>query len=184
MWPWGHLAFGYLCYSLGSRIGTRTSPGDRDTLALAVGTQFPDLIDKPLAWWVGVLPGGRTLTHSLLVAVPLVALGIAVGRRYGFGLPAVAFGVGYGTHLVGDAIGPLTAGRYGELAFLLWPATPTVVYEGEASLLWHLTTITLSPLFVLEGLLVALVVGLWIADGAPVLSALPSVVSDTDEDRR
>lgn len=57
MWPWGHVGAGYLVYTL-LRRHTGERPAGAAVLALAVGTQFPDLVDKPLGWTVGLLPGG------------------------------------------------------------------------------------------------------------------------------
>ena len=65
MWPWGHLAVGYLVYSGLSRWRFGRLPGSVATLAVALGTQLPDLVDKPLAWTVNVLASGRSLAHSL-----------------------------------------------------------------------------------------------------------------------
>ena len=61
MWPWEHLAFGYLLWSLWLRARGRSLPGDWEALVLVFATQLPDLVDKPLAWQLGVLPGGRSL---------------------------------------------------------------------------------------------------------------------------
>jgi hypothetical protein len=74
MWPWGHLALGYLLYSPFARARFGRPPTDRATLLLAFGTQLPDLVDKPLAWRLDVLPAGRTLGHSLLSVVAVSAL--------------------------------------------------------------------------------------------------------------
>ena len=60
MWPWGHLALGYLLHSPLARARFGRPPTDRATLLLVIGTQLPDLVDKPLAWWLGVLPAGRS----------------------------------------------------------------------------------------------------------------------------
>ena len=60
MLPWGHLAVGYLAYSLAVRVRSGGPPAGLAVAALAVGTQFPDLIDKPLVSWVSVLPSGRS----------------------------------------------------------------------------------------------------------------------------
>jgi membrane-bound metal-dependent hydrolase YbcI (DUF457 family) len=169
MWPWGHLAFGYLLYSIGRRIGRRPRPDSHSVLSLVLGTQLPDLIDKPLAWWVPILPGGRTLGHSLVFAVPLVVVLAVLARRRRAGRLVVAFAVGYASHLVGDLLEPLAVGNYWELNILLWPLTPTVLYDSEPSLLWHLANITPSPVFLAEAGLGAFVVALWIADGAPIL---------------
>ena len=48
--PWGHLAIGYLCLSLAIRARWRVPPQGPAVIAVAIGTQLPDLIDKPLAW--------------------------------------------------------------------------------------------------------------------------------------
>jgi hypothetical protein len=123
MWPWEHLAFGYVLYSAVARL-RGGPPGTREALAVAVGTQFPDLVDKPLAFR-GVVETGLTPTHSLLVAVPLsVGVWLAAARR---GAPAVglAFAVGYGSHLVGDAVYHALLGGSVAAWFLLWPVVPT-----------------------------------------------------------
>ena len=49
MWPWEHLAFGYVLYSLGVRTLRGRTPRGPPVLVLAVATQVPDLLDKPLA---------------------------------------------------------------------------------------------------------------------------------------
>jgi len=180
MWPWGHLAFGYLLYSLGLRAGQRTSPTDQQAIALALGTQLPDLIDKPLAWWIPLLPGGRTLGHSLVFAVPLVLVLGWIGRRRGRLSWVVAFVVGYASHLVGDLYLAVASGNYHELAILLWPLTPTVVYDSQPSVLWHLSSITLSPLFLAELGLGVFVVVLWLADGSPGVGPIRRLLGRSD----
>jgi len=176
MWPWGHLAVGYVLYSLGVRARTRSSPDGWNVLALALGTQFPDLVDKPLAWWFGVLPGGRTLAHSLLVLVPTLLVLWLLARRWGEAPRVTAFGVGWLSHLFGDALVPFLVGSRRELAFLLWPVTPTVVYDSQPGLLWHLANVSLSPGFLAELALGGLVVVLWLVDGRPLLSDLLALV--------
>lgn len=79
MWPWEHLAVGYIGYSLSVRLAGRGVPRPRPVVALAVGTQFPDLVDKPLSWTLGVLPSGHSLAHSLFAALPLATLAVTVG---------------------------------------------------------------------------------------------------------
>lgn len=120
MWPWQHAAIGYIAYSLYCRARGRT-PSDRAVLAVVLGSQFPDLIDKPLGWGLGVIAGGRGFAHSVLVAVPtcLVVVGISAHKRklaYG-----TAFSVGYLLHLPADSLN--THLYHGELPtnFLLWP---------------------------------------------------------------
>lgn len=167
MWPWGHLAAGYLLYSLGVRLsGDR--PRDYPTLALAFGTQFPDLVDKPLAWTLGVLPNGRSLTHSLLTAAVLLAvLRVVLGRR-GYGSVWAAFGVGYLSHIAGDVLVLVATDQYYFLGFLVWPLVPgygTV----EKNIFGELSRIDPTALPPASVALAAAVFALWAADGLPGL---------------
>ena len=176
MWPWGQLAVGYLLYSVFVHLRFRRRPGDRATVALALGTQFPDLVDKPLAWTVAVLPNGRSLTHSLLVAILLISVLQLVLRWRGSGELGTAFGIGYLSHLFADALYPVFAAEYYQLAFLGWPALPAVEYSTEGSFSAHLSELSLDSFVAAElGLGVAVFV-LWLADGAPglrVVAAIP-----------
>jgi hypothetical protein len=117
MFPLAHAAFGYLVYAL---LGHSPDP-DRSVLAaLALGTQFPDLVDKPLANR-RLLSSGRSLTHALPVALPLLAgLRRLTDRRAGSDL-ATAFVVGYLTHLAGDFLEPLARREWETLRPLGWP---------------------------------------------------------------
>ena len=58
MWPWGHLAAGYPVYTAYTRLHTGDPPADVPALVALLGTQLPDLVDKPLA----VLPTVRSLS--------------------------------------------------------------------------------------------------------------------------
>ncbi len=138
MFPLGHAAFAYLSY-VGLAAATRRPLPVRWALVpLAVGSQLPDLLDKPLAFH-GVLASGRSLGHSALVAGLRVAAVWALARRAGAWsagrllehAPA-AFAVGYLSHLLGDAVEALVAGQYGDPTFLLWPVLPPVLYPGDA----------------------------------------------------
>lgn len=161
MWPWEHVAVAYLLCSAGTRAGlggewwgdrTDDDAGDRsatplrrgaagptDAVAVAVvlGALFPDLVDKPLAWVVGVLPGGRSLAHSLLVAVPVVLLVGLASRRERATAVGVAFAVGYLSHLPLDVLASGVLGDGFDLGFLLWPLTPTATGPPDAPALLH-----------------------------------------------
>ena len=66
-----------------------------------LGSLAPDLVDKPPAWVMKLTPSGRYLGHSLPSCLVLSMAAAAVfGRRAGVG-----FGLGYLSHLVGDAEG-------------------------------------------------------------------------------
>jgi len=175
MYPWGHLAFGYVLYSLSRRLGGRSAPKGGAVIWLVVGTQFPDLVDKPLAWYAGVLPNGRSLTHSILVACILLTVAVYLSRRTDQ-LDGMAFAVGYASHLFGDALRPLVAGDYERIAFLLWPLVPPLDYSTGGSLGAHLDQLALDGAPGTELAFGALVALLWIRDGAPGLGTLLSVL--------
>lgn len=178
MWPWEHLAFGYVLYTLGRRGLGEGPPSDWPVLALAVGTQFPDLIDKPLAWEFGVLPSGLSLAHSLLFALPVTAAAVAVATRGGRRPVGTAFSVGYLSHLLGDVLySPLTGGEL-SMGFLLWPLVPRPAGNGEllatVGRLWvsfveFLGTPRGRLYLAAELAFLALAFGLWLWDGAPGL---------------
>lgn len=183
MWPWGHLAFGYLLYSLSRRSLRSGVITGRDVVVLAVATQLPDLIDKPLAWALSVFPSGYALAHSVFLALPLgiAVLALAVRRRrLGLGL---AFTVGYWSHLAGDVLLAIALEKPYTITRVLWPV---VVLPGSHTSLgtieqvtyyavqfFELLATTENPMVyvVYLGPPVAAAI-LWIVDGAPVVREL------------
>jgi hypothetical protein len=111
MWPWEHLAAGYLLYSLGVRAFGRDPPSDGAAVALVIASLLPDLVDKALSWGLGWFPSGYAVGHSAFVAVP-VGLGVLLAG-YWFSRPrwGVAFVVGYWAHLLADVANPLRNGE-------------------------------------------------------------------------
>ena len=104
MWPWGHFAVAYLSYV----AIVRMRGGEQrlwPLVAVAFGSQLPDLVDKPLAWTFAVLPSGRSLMHSLFAALVVVAVAYWVARRIQREEIAVALGVGTVSHSLSD-LGP------------------------------------------------------------------------------
>jgi len=121
--PWDHAAFSYVAFSLFLHAVYRESPTASQAIVVVFASLLPDLVDKPLAWQFGVLEGGRTLGHSIFLAVPLsVAIGL-FARSRGTPLLGWAFAFGYLLHLPGDVIPPFI--RQGELKvdIVLWPVT-------------------------------------------------------------
>jgi hypothetical protein len=149
MWPWGHLAVGYLVYVFGWRRSWR-APDGASVLVLVVATQLPDLIDKPLSWTFGILSHGRSLGHSLLVVTALILCVFAVAKRTDTTPLGTAFAIGYLTHLLGDALYPLLNGEWDALSFLLWPILTMEAYETTPSILSHFLTLTPTPSVVFE----------------------------------
>jgi len=188
MWPWGHLAVGYIAYAAYTRYRHDEHPRAVPVVALAVGTQLPDLIDKPLAYSVGALPEGRSLAHSLVVAVPVCLLALAFARREtGWRSGAgVAVAIGYGTHLFGGSVRELATLDLDALSFLAWPILAAPDYE-TGSFDGHLEQFVesasrlgageLTP-FGAEWLLFALMVGLWLWHRAPPIGAVLTALRD------
>ncbi|WP_423747212.1 metal-dependent hydrolase (plasmid) [Haladaptatus sp. SPP-AMP-3] len=166
MWPWGHLAVGYLCYSLWCRYRNRP-PSALGAVTVAVGTQFPDLIDKPLAWTFALLPTGRSLTHSVFTAGLLLAALWVGARRYEKHLPLGAFAIGYLSHLAMDAVKPVMNGNFGDTSFLLWPVLSQPAYSTPKSFLAHFAEFEPTPFVLLQFALAGVALVVWMFDGAP-----------------
>ncbi len=176
MWPWEHLAVGYLLFSPSVRLSAARAPTGVEAVVLAVATQLPDLIDKPLAWWLGVLPSGLSLGHSVFFAVPAVAVGGALAARAGVPGVGLAFGVGYLSHLAGDVLFNSLGGRL-RVGFLLWPLVSRPSREGTALIarvaaLWgdfgaFLATPVGRLYLLAEAAVLLLAAALWVADGLP-----------------
>lgn len=180
MWPWEHLACGYLAFSLLSRVVGDGRPTGRQAVAVAVGSQFPDLVDKPLGWGTTLLPSGISLAHSLLFAVPTSVAVVLVARRLGAAGVGWAFAVGYLAHLPGDVVYPMALGAPPRLAFLLWPLIPAPASAPVAipAYVWHLLDRFLDLLatprgrvyLVAELCLLGGTALVWLLDGHPPLS--------------
>jgi len=138
MFPWTHAAFGYALFVLLAgalvALGLRGRLSKAELLAVVFATQLPDLVDKPLAWWFALIPSGRSLAHSLVLAVPLSLAVLAVARHRGHAEVGLAFAVGYASHLVGDVYVAVYYWRVEEFTFLLWPVLPAYPYDDYAGL--------------------------------------------------
>ncbi|GGO00960.1 metal-dependent hydrolase [Haloarcula pellucida] len=144
MYPWTHAAFGYLLV-VGLALVFRRRVSRAELAAVLVATQLPDLVDKPLAWWVGAIPSGRSLAHSLVLAVPLSALVLAVAWHRAHPEVGVAFWLGYASHLLGDTYVALYYWRVEEFTFLLWPFLPAYPYDSAIGLGELLRAVEGSP---------------------------------------
>jgi hypothetical protein len=187
VWPWEHAALGYLLYSVPARLlasgvaargerpwGERLAPAA--LAALAVGTQAPDLVDKPLAWSVGALPSGTSLAHSVLVALPVTLLAVVAGRRRD-SAAGVAFAVGYWSHLLGDVVYPVAVGGGLAPGAVLWPLVrgpadpPVGLFARTGDLLGALAETLAGPrgrrYLAGEAVLLGGAALAWLVDGAP-----------------
>ena len=185
MWPWEHLAFGYVLWSGYVHLRRRRGARADEALAVAFGTQLPDLIDKPLAWTFDVLPSGISLAHSLTLALPAAAAALLLGRRTDRMGAAAAFIVAYASHLLGDALYPFVWGHGFSLAFLFWPLVPAGSPTTQGflsnflyyldSFLASLATSTGALYIGLETALLGAALALWLSDGMPGLRAVLSL---------
>jgi hypothetical protein len=177
MWPWEHLALGYLLVSVAYSVGSERRPTSAEALVVVLGTQLPDLIDKPLAWTFSVLPSGLSLGHSLLFALPVSVAVLLYARARGRPWIGVAFGIAYGSHLLGDVLFTVLTGGGLVTGFLLWPLVPTTPDAGAGfaaqfvALLGSFRTFLATPtgrLYLLfeVGLLVSAALA-WYRDGRP-----------------
>lgn len=132
MLPLGHAAIAYLCYVGYAVVSTHRLPARSALLSLFLGSQLPDVIDKPLAYW-NVLTYGRSLAHSvfsflLISALVWWAAQRLQGRwnrttwqdRIRLTAPA-GLAIGYGSHLLGDSYRVVLTGQYADARFLFYP---------------------------------------------------------------
>jgi hypothetical protein len=191
MWPPEHLALGYLLYSVSDRVLSEDRPTDATALVLAFATQLPDLVDKPLAWTFGVLPGGLTLAHSLFTAVPVCVAVYLITRWRTKRDLGVAFAVGYGSHLLGDMLYALLTGGGLAYRFLFWPLLGRQVGE-ETSFAGEFSTLVadfgsflVTPRGTLYLLFEAFFLGvtflLWLSDGRPGPGVLRRTAGASDD---
>jgi len=124
----------------------RTLPSPVFIGAVFVGSQFPDLIDKPLAHEFGVIPSGRVFMHSLPPAL-LVWIGVAwYGWRTDRPRLSAAFITGHASHILADNYRAFQGPTPSIPPDMLWPITaaaprPAVPYwAGPNSINLHLWT--------------------------------------------
>ncbi|WP_436926714.1 metal-dependent hydrolase [Halosimplex amylolyticum] len=187
MWPWEHLAVGYLLYSVVARTAYRRLPDAAGTILVAFGTQFPDLIDKPGSWVFGVLPSGTSVAHSVFVALPVSILAIGLARWRGTPTLGVAFAVGYLSHLLGDVLYSVLLGGEPAVGAVTWPLGPPPAEANEpvvpivvrlfSQFADHLASPAGFAYVVLEIVLLSLALALWARDGMPGVNLIHRVRS-------
>ena len=176
MLPWGHLALGYLWYAVWGRLGSGSLPAGTGAIAVALGSQAPDL-DKVLAWWFGVIPNGRSLAHSVLTAAVVLVIvrryAVACGRNH----QGNVFALGSLSHLLGDALYPLLSGNLSALGFLAWPVVPAIEYDHTGGFLAFFTSLDFGVTFWAELGLFVVAFAVWSVDGRPGLGLCREQVS-------
>lgn len=164
MFPIGHLAVGYLSVALVQRIRGRPLPNGWLLAVTLFGSQLPDLVDKPLVY-VGVLASGRSLGHSLLVVLPVLAVVYRLSAQSGNSEYGLAFVLGVLSHYVGDTYRLLLAGDWYAARFLLWPVVPPIDYPSDGIPPWIRVINSIGdPRFTFQYALAALALGIWLYD--------------------
>lgn len=176
MWPWEHVAVGYLLYSLGRRALGADPPSDGAAVAVAVAALLPDLIDKPLSWGLRLFPSGYAVGHSVLLAVPVGLASVVLADRFGRRWLGVAVLVGYWSHLVADVLAPLRRSSAPLPSRVLWPLVPQAPYDRRLGIRRGLVYLGefVSSISSWEAALAYLLVPLpavvvWVVDGLPGL---------------
>jgi hypothetical protein len=154
-----------------------------DAYAVLVGSQFPDLIDKPGSWLFDILPSGVSLAHSVFIAVPVTTLVIIESRRRNQTAAGLAFSTGYLSHLPSDALyGTIARGSPPSYRVFLWPIAPKTTsspggfltnvryyFDMYQSMRNHPNVVWFV---VFEVLFLSTAIVLWIADGKPGIGLL------------
>lgn len=182
MWPWGHFAVAYVLYSLYARGRFGRPPRPEPVLAVVVGSQLADLIDKPLAWGFGVMPSGRAIAHSLLFAGVLIVVVYAVAFTIGRVETATAFVLAHLSHLLADLPPRFFLGYLFGTEFLFWPFLPRQSFNYNERLFEPPEVIELivTPLtdpivfMIFELVLFGFAIALWYVDGCPGLGYVSS----------
>jgi len=176
MWPLGHAAVAYLLVSYGGEWGWLPRPDFALVATVLFASQTPDLIDKPLAWYLPVLPAGRSLGHSLFLLLPVCLLAVAIGRRRGWPALGLAVTLGLLSHVALDVTPALWGGE--GWRFLVWPIRSIDGFDTAPSILAMLEANLDDPWFQLEFVLAGLALVRWRGDGYPGLAWLRA-----DDDR-
>ncbi len=175
MLPWGHFGVAYILYSLYARGRFGRAPRPEAVLAVLVGSQLADLIDKPLAWGLGLFPGGRAIAHSLLFAAVLIVVVYAVAFTIGRVETATAFLLAHLSHLLADLPPRFFLGYPFGTEFLFWPFLPRQTFNyNERSFeppgpVEAIVTPLTDPFsyMLFELVLFGLAIVLWYVDGCP-----------------
>jgi hypothetical protein len=121
MFPVEHFLVAFLPVLMYVLVIDRRLPSVRLTAVVFIGSQFPDLVDKPLAYQFGLIPSGRVFMHSLPIALPFLIGIIIYGWKTERNRLSVGFAFAYVSHLVADNYGPLFGPHPRIRPDLLWP---------------------------------------------------------------
>lgn len=183
MYPWEHLLVGYLSFSIYAHLRYREPPSGGEAVGAAIGSQLPDVIDKPLAWTFSVVETGYSIGHSIFVAPGIVLASIGLARRLDRPRVGIAIVIAYLSHLTTDIVYPVVYGRSIEPRVVLWPVASPPPSGETAGLLERSVHYVLrierellagdATVFVaVQVILGCSVLLLWFSDGCPGMREL------------
>ena len=147
MRPIEHFIVALLPVLVGVLAVTRRLPSLQFTGVVFIGSQFPDLIDKPLALELGLIPTGRVFMHSLPTAIPVLLVVAWYGWRTKRSHLSAGFIFAHLSHILADNYRVLTGPEPSIPPDLLWPLTqatprpPLPYWAGAKSINIHLWTL-------------------------------------------
>lgn len=154
MLPVAHAAIGILTYAAVQLSRDWRALILRSGVAATLGSQLPDLIDKPLAYYA-LLPSGRSLAHSLFFVATLATL-LYFLTPDEYRTSALAVCVATTAHIVTDAHHALLTDPLTTLpGYLLWPLTTAPRYGDPAAPWVRVLHIYSHPTFSIQPLLLA-----------------------------
>lgn len=124
--PVRHVVIAFLPVLAYVLVRDRELPSLRLVAIVAVGSLFPDLIDKPLAYEASLIPSPRVFMHSLPFAVPLVGIVCVYAWKTDRKRAGGVFAFAYFSHLVADNYEELAGPEAQIPSDLLWPFLPPV----------------------------------------------------------
>ena len=110
------------CYTV---VRRRRIPSGAVVLTAVWAGLFADLVDKPLAWQLGLIPSGRMVAHSLVLSVPLIVGVLLSTVRINHLQYGLVFAWGHLSHIAVDFSSVLSRGTESYwFPNLFWPLLP------------------------------------------------------------
>ena len=158
MFPPGHFLVAFLPVCAYVLLRDRALPSLSLVAVVFFGSQFPDLIDKPLFHESIVTTAGRVGAHSLPIAIPIALLAMWYALYTDRPRLGVAFVYAYLSHILGDFYRYLLHPEWGIPPELFWPFTqpgPRLLrpsWAGPELLFVHLWTVISICILLVAGL--------------------------------
>ena len=145
--------------SLSEIIGLKSLSEFLDIRLLVVGSLFPDIIDKPLAFFG--FGDGRSITHTLLVTLAVLFTGLLLSMNYKKTW-LLAIAIGMCTHLILDSMWFTPHTLFWPIYGWGFPSPGQRIGFGQINIWWS-TLITNPTVDIFEGIGLVIISGIaWI----------------------